>query len=225
MLIFLSYSSLDKKVAGKIHTYLQNEFGVEVFLAHHDIKPATSWIDEIRKNLYECDVLIALLTENFYKSEWTQQEIGFALCRNIFIIPINAGEIPKGFLNIVQAIKLDPQDIYGTCLKIGELIVKQDHLKNDFLDSYIRKFSNSSSFNETSKKLSNLMNLKDFFSPKQKNDILRAVICNYQIYNYAKTKEIIDKFIEQNKEEIEYYLLREYSKLMEQIKIKWPSEK
>ena len=69
------------------------------------------------------------------------------------------------------------------------------------------------------------MNLKDFFSPKQKNDILRAVICNYQIYNYAKTKEIIDKFIEQNKEEIEYYLLREYSKLMEQIKIKWPSEK
>jgi len=220
MLIFLSYSSLDKKLAGKIHIYLQNEFGIEVFLAHHDIKPATSWIDEIKKNLYKCNVLIALLTENFYKSEWTQQEIGFALCRNIFIIPINAGEIPKGFLNIVQAIRLDPQNIYGTCLKIGELIVKQDQLKNDFLDSYIRKFSNSSSFTETSKKLPNLMNLKDFFSPKHKNDILRAVICNYQIYNYVKTVEIMDKFIEQNEEEIIYYLLREYSELMQRIKDK-----
>ena len=50
------------------------------------------------------DIMIALVTEGFKDSNWTTQEIGFALGRGIPVISIKNGMDPFGFFGKKQAI-------------------------------------------------------------------------------------------------------------------------
>jgi hypothetical protein len=81
MKIFLSYSHLDKRLAGKIKKYLL-QYGVKVFLAHDDIEPSEEWADKILEELRDCHVFMPILTKHFNKSNWTDQETGCALILN-----------------------------------------------------------------------------------------------------------------------------------------------
>src|SRR5690606_37033256 len=55
--------------------------------------------------LRDMEVFVPLLSESFKSSEWTAQEIGFALSRpEVLIIPASLdGTVPGGFLNAFQA--------------------------------------------------------------------------------------------------------------------------
>jgi hypothetical protein len=54
--------------------------------------------------LRTCEVLVAYLTPAFHESRWTDQEVGWALGREVVIIPIQAGVVPYGFLAAYQAV-------------------------------------------------------------------------------------------------------------------------
>jgi TIR domain len=66
------------------------------------IKPNRDWQNEIEKALNSMDCLIALLTPTFHESYWTDQEIGFALGRNVPIISVRIGKDPYGFIGKLQ---------------------------------------------------------------------------------------------------------------------------
>jgi len=51
------------------------------------------------------DVLLALVTEEFKESDWTVQEIGFALGKGVPVIAIRNGMDPFGFFGKWQAIE------------------------------------------------------------------------------------------------------------------------
>ena len=64
--------------------------------------------------------MLLLLTDDFADSAWTNQEIGFALCRDIPIIPVSVdGAVPPGFLSERQAARFDSvneqsmKELYG----------------------------------------------------------------------------------------------------------------
>lgn len=65
MLLFISYSYKDKKLAGELKEALGEEYGFQVFLAHETISVSTKWEKEIMRNLRNCDALVALLTKSF----------------------------------------------------------------------------------------------------------------------------------------------------------------
>ena len=73
------------------------------------------WKHEIEKGLQTMDVMLALITNDFHKSVWTNQEVGFALGNNIPVISLKLGVTdPNGFLSDKQALKemwiiLNPQ--------------------------------------------------------------------------------------------------------------------
>jgi hypothetical protein len=50
------------------------------------------------------DAFLAIHTEGFSKSVWTQQEIGFAGARGVKIISFKMGEDPTGFISKHQAL-------------------------------------------------------------------------------------------------------------------------
>ncbi len=102
MKIFLSYSHLDKRLAGKIKMYLR-QYGVKVFLAHDDIEPSEEWADKILEELRDCDVFMPILTKHFNKSNWTDQETGCALIINKLIVPLKGDVDPHGFISRYQA--------------------------------------------------------------------------------------------------------------------------
>ena len=102
--IFISYSHRDKRIAGAIKNVF-NHYGIEAFLAHEDIQVGKEWRDTILSNLKQFDVFVAILSKNFLESEWTNQEVGFAICKGTTIIPISIdGTPPSGFLEIFQGL-------------------------------------------------------------------------------------------------------------------------
>ncbi len=215
--IFISYSHKDKNTAGKIKHYLEHEFGVNVFLAHHDIQPTKIWIKEIIKGLKKANVLIALLTNNFENSNWTDQEVGFALCKEILIIPVKINIDPYGFQSQYQAYKLKTNNIYGSCIDIAKIIVEEPNLKVKLLDSLIKVFGKSDSFNRTENIIEVLWKFNDSYSKKQKNNIIQLAESNSQIYSCYKAKKKLKIFIRKYKKDLDENLLKKLEKKIEQV--------
>ena len=188
MKVFLSYSVEDKKIAGQIKQFLER-FAMEAFLAHEDIEPSSNWEAVIIKQLKACNVFIPILTENFRSSQWTGQETGFALSRQIPIIPINVGVKPYGFLSKYQAFPFDENNIYKSCVDIMKIISKKVTLGKEFRNSLIKVFGSSDSFDDAGKNSELLLEFLPSFTSQQKNRILRVAASNSQIYHsYAAKK-------------------------------------
>jgi hypothetical protein len=105
LLIFLSYSSLDKSLAGSVKAHLERmgkDLNLSVFLAHEDIDPSDVWIQEIKLHLANCAIFMPLFSSNFLRSHWANQEVGIAYSTKKRIIPLKAIKIPMAFCAIFK---------------------------------------------------------------------------------------------------------------------------
>jgi hypothetical protein len=107
---FLSHKAKHKAHASALKEYL-DRYGVSCFVAHKDIQPTKEWVQEIESALFSMDFLGALLTDDFHNSDWTDQEIGVALGRQVPIIPVKLGKDPYGFIGKYQALSGSWDDI------------------------------------------------------------------------------------------------------------------
>ena len=184
--------------AGTIKSYLEKEYGLSVFLAHEDITPTEDWERVIIRELESCDVFIALLTGMFKMSNWTSQEVGFVLGRNIYIIPVKISQDPYGFISRIQAFKIDEQNLYESCKKIAKLISLRDDLKEDFLNSLIGVFKDTFSFVRAKVTIDLLLDYKDEYSLLQKNKIISIASENPQIYGCFVAVRKLKEFVKAN---------------------------
>lgn len=139
--IFISHLTENKDSA----TYLKSniaKYGIDCFVAHEDIEPSRLWQTEIEKALASMDLLCAILTPDFYKSKWCDQEVGIALGRGIPTLSIKKGADPHGFIGKYQAIKAKrtadavAKDIFETICKMENINQKYfSILGNLFLNS------------------------------------------------------------------------------------------
>ncbi len=102
--LFITHKSEDKEKATQIRDACQT-LGIACFVAHEDIEPTTEWQSEIERALQSMDALLALLTPGFHDSNWTDQEVGAAVGRQIPVIPVRSGCDPYGFIGKYQAIQ------------------------------------------------------------------------------------------------------------------------
>jgi len=101
--LFLSHKSGYKEKMSALKEQLA-KYGVSAFVAHEDIEPDEEWQSEIELALNSMDAFIALLTEDFHESTWTDQEVGFAKGRDVPVIAIRLGRDPYGFIGKKQGI-------------------------------------------------------------------------------------------------------------------------
>ena len=101
--LFLSHISKDKLKATRLKLCLEI-YGINGFVAHEDIHPTLEWQSEIERALNNMDALIAIHTPGFSSSNWTQQEVGFALGKGVKVISFKMGEDPTGFISRHQAL-------------------------------------------------------------------------------------------------------------------------
>jgi TIR domain-containing protein len=95
--VFLSHLAADRNFAGALQVCLL-EYGISCFVAHNDITPTAEWVIEIETALATCDALVALLTPSFHQSNWTDQELGFAMGRGLPVFAVHLGQTPYGFI-------------------------------------------------------------------------------------------------------------------------------
>jgi len=195
MKIFLSYSNADKKLAGQIKKIIENN-GLDVFLAHDDIEPSEEWVKTILSELNECDVFIPLLTKKFNKSNWTDQETGFALCRDIPIISLKVDVDPHGFIAKFQALRLNIDKLESSIARLFKTFASKPSLKKIFRNALIEDFSNSNSFEEAKRKTKLLLAF-DGYSSLQISKIMKATVENNQIYMSFDARDKLRYFIRQ----------------------------
>lgn len=94
------------------------------------------------------DALVALITENFHGSFWTDQEVGIAIGRNIPIIPVNLEENPRGFIANIQALKYSRNDFD---LNIVKLLLDKEQCEEKMKDAYIQALKSCKEYKEANR--------------------------------------------------------------------------
>lgn len=174
--IFLSHKVSFKEETSLIKKELLS-YGISSFVAHEDIHPTSQWQNEIENALDTMDGFVALMTEDYHKSYWTDQEVGYAFARKVPIIAIHLGKDPYGFLGKFQALKCDKKDIAE---KITGLWINEDIM----FQTYIRALENCNSF-DTANKYSKIL---DHIETTDKNKI------NSLIKKYNENSELSGSF-------------------------------
>ena len=205
--VFLSYSSIDKKLAGEIKQHLES-FNFEVFLAHEDIEPAIPWQEEIIRNLITCDVFIPIISENFKESRWTDQESGYALALDKLIIPIEVDLVPYGFIGKYQALKLR-DDILESCRRVIGIVRTHPSFKELIDNRSIKMFVDSATFNEANARSEGLEILEPF-TPTQINEIIRGYFANDQIQGAWRARPRVRSWFEKYKDVIQSTLIEQF---------------
>lgn len=214
--IFISYSHHDKRIAGAIKEAF-NHYGMEAFLAHEDIQVGQEWRITILRNLKQFDVFISVLSKNFMGSEWTNQEVGFAICKETPIIPVSIdGTLPHGFLEMFQALtkfeyreypkSYHSEEMVLDCkegvLDIINIIATKEELKENLKDSLVKSIRNMRSYANAEKHMEILNSLKPF-SKEQINEIINQSIQNNQVHNANRCKYILREFIKEHDNDID----------------------
>jgi hypothetical protein len=89
--IFISYQTKHVQIACKIQDIITKNSNLEkkdVFVAHRDIPISEEWRKIMIEELENSTHVIALCTEEYQSSAFGNQEIGFAIARNMKITPI-----------------------------------------------------------------------------------------------------------------------------------------
>jgi hypothetical protein len=122
--VFLSHKTEVKNETAKLQERLKL-FGVSCFVAHNDIEPTTQWQDEIENALASMDSFVALLTDKFHDSNWTDQEVGYAFARGVPIVAVRLGRDPYGFIGKFQGLTSNWD---SAALDIAKVLIKQDRM-------------------------------------------------------------------------------------------------
>jgi hypothetical protein len=101
--VFISHTSAHRAAVGEIAEVL-DRFAYSCFVAHDRIEPTREWQEAIELALRTCEVMVAYVTADFSQSAWTDQEVGWALGRELVVIPVRAEAVPYGFFGSYQAV-------------------------------------------------------------------------------------------------------------------------
>lgn len=183
---FISHKAEDKVLATEIKAELAI-YGIASFVAHEDIEPLKEWEIEIERALFSMDILIALLTEQFSDSNWTDQEIGVAIGREKPIIPVRIGKDPYGLIGRYQAILPSVKNGKLISQGITEFLFKYQgddtNLRELGKDAYIAAVGQAGSFSQANY-LANFLPGFDILSSTQENSLVKAFNDNPQV-NHA----------------------------------------
>ncbi len=145
--VFLSHISAHKVFASEVQATLSG-FGISAFVAHEDIEPDAEWQDEIEKALRTCDALIALLNPEFNLSNWTDQEVGYALGRGIPVFSVRLGMDPYGLFGRKQAFNGNGKDALQVAEELFDAYRIHPKTSDKMADAIVDKFIVSNSFAE-----------------------------------------------------------------------------
>lgn len=101
--IFLSYGR-DGDVTHATVAYRQHleALGYAVFIDEHAIETTTDWRRRLLHELRRCDLLVAVVTPDYWASPFCQQEIGGAYALGKAVVMFGDGTVPQGFASAEQ---------------------------------------------------------------------------------------------------------------------------
>lgn len=177
---FLSHSDKDKKIAVDLKEKLQG-YGIDLFLAHVDLKGGDEWVTKLFTEVKNCDLFLVLLSENYHKSNFTDQETGIALSIPKPILPICIDKTrPYGFIERYQGEICNPKFTPANVTKIAKRCKALTKSETSIVDVIIKRLANAESYAEAHS-LATMIEKQEKFSKKQINSIAKAYLDNDEI--------------------------------------------
>ena len=150
--LFLSHLSTFKKQVGRLQRALRR-YGISAFVAHVDIEPTKEWQDEIEAGLYSMDALAAVLMPGFKESNWTDQEVGIAIGRGVFVIPVIRGLTPYGFIGKFQGLQAQGKTVADVARELFGILVNANQTRSRMLSCLVNTTLQAASEEELLEKL------------------------------------------------------------------------
>lgn len=205
--VFLSHRDSVKKEAKKLASILE-KYGVSCFVAHDSIVPMTTWKNEILKALEGMDAFICFITNDYYESCWTNQEVGYAIAKNVPIYLYSFDRTdPDGFKLDIQAIK------NGENILID--LIKKDYSNHPVLkESLIKNFTDAKNgtFRNAKDRFIEILPLS--FTDQEIENIVTAIQGTAQYANQLQCL-LTDPISEEHKNNIPSKIANYYYELLE----------
>jgi hypothetical protein len=186
--LFISHRDNVKTQAKQLAEYLE-AYGISSFVAHDTIEPMEKWQHVIKKSLHTMNFLLAFITDDFFQSHWTNQEIGVALGRNIPIISIKLAKTdPCGFISDTQALPGNINDLEQISDNIYSILIQKLGQESQLKDSVIQAFIKTPTWQQSDIRFNRLKKLSNI-TPNDIEQICRGYKENKQLHeSYFLTK-------------------------------------
>lgn len=166
------------------------EFGIHGFVAHEDIEPTRSWMSTLDTALRSMDALLAFITDGFGSSCWTNQEIGFAISRQIPIIPLKLqAENPPAFISHVQALVVRLDHFCDAAPKIFKAL-NGEPFAGRMRHGLIQAFAESQSYSDADIRLRRLEEGLADLTDQEVNYLADSYANNSQLYGCILVNQI-----------------------------------
>lgn len=180
--LFISHRDGHKARANELAEALE-QYGISSFVAHDSIQPMTIWQTEIVKGLESMEILLAFVTDDLHESIWTNQEIGFALGRNVPIVSLKLQDRdPSGFIAKQQALKCRYDEVAAAAPKIYKVLADKLDNRERLQTSLISAFVNSPDFNETRRRFDRMTGVVENLSDDEVEEIVEGFRRNSQLH-------------------------------------------
>lgn len=147
--LFFSHLSRSHGFVESVSTVLEH-LGIEVLVAHQDIRPSHDWQAVLASGLDQCDGLVAFVETGFRESEWCDQEIGWALGRHRPVLSLFREQVtPYGLAGRIQGQSYEGDAPSAVATKIISWAGDDDPLRRRLLESLVQTLENSPNFDTT----------------------------------------------------------------------------
>lgn len=161
--LFITHLSSEKVFAAELQECLLN-YGISGFVAHNDIEPTLEWQNQIETALATADSLVALLHPAFHKSNWTDQEIGFAMGRRLPVFAVRFGQDPYGFIGRFQGFAGSDKTADALANELFDSYRKNKQTQKRMAEVLMNLFEDSGSFAAAKSRVSYLEGLDSWDS-------------------------------------------------------------
>ncbi len=177
--LFVSHLASKRKYTAQLQEALE-KYGISSFVAHSDIEPTLEWQTQIETALATADTLVALLHPEFHESNWTDQEIGFAMGRGLPVFAIRLGRDPYGFIGRFQAFTGGTKTAEVLAKELFDAYRKNKQTQKRMADVLVTLFEESYSFAVAKDRIGYLEEM-DTWEPSFVGRIQEALENNTQI--------------------------------------------
>jgi hypothetical protein len=182
--LFISHRDPFRREAAALALALE-KFGISCFVAHDHIEPMESWQHQIEAGLETMEVFLAMVTDDFHDSVWTNQEVGFARSRGVPVVCLKLGAAPKGFIADKQALTGDPQHPELSANGVYQLMAEKLGMRERLQPALITAFCESKSYNDTKERFDRMRLVIKKLSKDEAERIKNAYQTNDQIHGAA----------------------------------------
>lgn len=178
--VFISYSSAQEELAIDLKHELK-KYSISAFVAAVNIHPGGHWRQWIEHALNSTNYVVALVTCDFNKSKWANQEVGFAYARGIPTLSIKYGAVPGGFAEAFQTVDCTGENASRIASKIHNSLLHS----YKFFGTTWNILVNSYAHNPNAEQASHIVNVLSqvrFFSLEHEQKLVAAINSSQHVY-------------------------------------------